>query len=201
MDMPITEDVRKAGEAFVYQGKAVLEDARKPLYAVLGAGDLAVARATTQLRELPSETQAALNASVKQARTRLDDLRADVTARLDDLRQRTAQAPSLAQSPTELRAKVEEYVGKALEFYADLARRGEVVATRLQARGAQGVSDVAGKVEDAADAVEDAAGDIEQDAGKTAASKRRSAGARKAASTRAARTTRTARTTGSRTTK
>lgn len=187
--MPITADVRKAGEAVVYQGKAVLEDARKPLYAVLGAGDLAVARATTQLRELPAETQAALNAGVQQARTRLDDLRADMTARLGDLRQRTAQAPSLAQSPAELRAKVETYVTKALEFYADLARRGEEVATRLQARGAQGVSAAAGKVESAADAVEDAAENLEYEAGQTAASKRRSAGARKAANTRAAKST------------
>jgi heparin binding hemagglutinin HbhA len=189
MKMPITSDVRKAGEAVVYQGKAVLEESRKPLYAVLGAGDLAVARATAQLRELPAETQAALNASVKQARTRLEDLRADVTSRLGELRQRTSEVPTLVQSPAELRGKVETYVGKALEFYAEMTRRGEEVATRLQARGAQGVATTASRFEKAAAAVdaavEDTAEEVEKTAAKTATSKRRSAGARKAAATRA----------------
>jgi heparin binding hemagglutinin HbhA len=182
--MPITEDVRKAGEAFVFQSRAALEEARKPLYAVLGAGELAVSRATTQLRELPAET----DARVKHVRTRIDDLRADVVSRLGDLRQHASSAPSLAQQPAELRSRVENYVGKALEVYADLARRGEEVATRLQSRGAHEAAAVAGKVEDAADKIEDAAEDVEGSAAKTAASRRRSAAARKAAATRAGKT-------------
>jgi heparin binding hemagglutinin HbhA len=182
--MPITDDVRKAGEAVVYQGRAVLGTAGRPLYAVLGAGDLAVARATTQLRELPAET----DARVKHARTRLDDLRAEVVTRLGELRQRSAQAPQLVQNPAELRARVETYVGKALEVYADLARRGEEVATRLQSRGAHTVATAADKVEDAADTIEDSATKVEDSAARTAASRRRSATAKKAAATRAAKT-------------
>jgi len=163
--MPITNDVRKAREAVVEQSKVVLEDARKPLYAVVGAGDLAVSRTASQLRDLPAEYQSAVDTRVKQVRTRLEDLRADVTTRIADLRSRAATLQGKANdsasravvTPTELRSRVEGYLGKAKEVYEDLAVRGEKVVTKVSDRPA--VKRVIDRAETLFDRTEEAAHD------------------------------------------
>lgn len=167
--MPITADVRRA----VDQSRAALEEARKPLYAVVGAGDLAVSRTTSQLRDLPAETQSAVDSRVKLVRTRLEDLRADVKVRITELRSKAAELQGKATdtagrafvTPTELRSLVESYLGKAKGVYEDLAVRGEKVVTKVSDRPAvKSVIDRAetlfdrteGAVADVADAVGDA---------------------------------------------
>jgi heparin binding hemagglutinin HbhA len=139
--MPITTEVRKAREAVVDQSKAVLEDARKPLYAVVGAGDLAVSRTATSLRVLPTETQSAVDSQVKLARTRLEGLRAELLTRISDLRGKAAELP-----------------GKAKGLYEDLAVRGEKVVTKVSDR--PGVKQVI----DRAETLFDRAGESAQDA-------------------------------------
>ncbi|HSV65455.1 MAG TPA: hypothetical protein VLJ59_06040 [Mycobacteriales bacterium] len=138
--MSITADVRKAGETVLEQGKAVLDDARKPLYAVVGAGDLAVTTAVSQVKELPGETQTAVDTRVKKAQARLDDIRTEAKARYEglvhkatELQGKARELPSKADAlkPKELRSTVETYVGKAKELYDDLAARGEKIVTKV----------------------------------------------------------------------
>jgi len=174
--MPITTDVRRA----VDQSRAVLEDARKPLYAVVGAGDLAVSRTASQLRDLPAETQSAVDDRVRLVRARLEDLRSDVKVRIAELRGRATELQGKASdtagrafvTPSELRSRVETYLGKAREVYEDLAARGEKVVTKVSDRPAVksvigraetlfdraegAVSDAAASVSDTAEAVSDA---------------------------------------------
>ena len=168
--MPITPDVRKAREAVVDQSKAVLEDARKPLYAVVGAGDLAVTRTASQLRDLPAETQSVVDTRVKQVRTRIEDLRADVKTRITELRGKATELQGKATDtagktfkPSELKSRVESYLGKAREVYEDLAVRGEKILTRVSDRPAvKNVIDRAENLFDrSGDAVEDAAGNVD----------------------------------------
>jgi len=181
--MPITTDVRRA----VDQSRAVLEDARKPLYAVVGAGDLAVSRTASQLRDLPAETQSAVDDRVRLVRARLEDLRSDVKVRIAELRSTVTELRGRATelqgkasdtagrafvTPSELRSRVETYLGKAREVYEDLAARGEKVVTKVSDRPAVksvigraetlfdraegAVSDAAASVSDTAEAVSDA---------------------------------------------
>jgi heparin binding hemagglutinin HbhA len=184
--MPITADVRKARVAVVDQSKAVLEDARKPLYAVVGAGDLAVSRTASQLRELPADYQTAVDTRVKQVRTRIEDLRTDVKTRIEDLRSKATELQGKATDtagkafvkPSELRSRVESYLDRAKEVYEDLAARGEKVVTKVSDRPAvKSVIDRAETLFDrAGEAVEDAAETAESAAGSTT----RKAPARKA---------------------
>src|SRR5262249_19999946 len=128
--MPITSDIRRARAAVAGQSKAVLEDARKPLYAAVGAGDLAA----SQLRELPAGTQAAVDSRVHQVRARLEDLRADVWTRVAGLRSRAGALPDRAPKPAELRSTLESHLGKARDLYQDLAERGEQVVSKAARR-------------------------------------------------------------------
>jgi heparin binding hemagglutinin HbhA len=169
--MPITADVRKARVAVVDQSKAVLEDARKPLFAVVGAGDLAVTRTASQLRDLPADYQTALDSRVKQVRTRIEDLRTDVKTRIEDLRSKATELQGKATGtagkafvkPGDLRSMVESYLDKAKEVYEDLAARGEKVVTKVSDRPAvKSVIDRAETLFDrAGDAVEHAAETVE----------------------------------------
>jgi len=158
--MPITTDVRRA----VDQGRAVLEDARKPLYAFVGAGDLAVSRTASQLRELPAETQSAVDDRVRLLRARLEELRTDVRTRVAGLRGKANELSGRATelsgkaaadlqdtanrafiTPAELRALVEAYLDRAKVVYEDLAVRGEKVVTTVSKR--PGVKNVIGRAE------------------------------------------------------
>ena len=187
--MPITSDVRKAREAVVDQSKAVLEDARKPLYAVVGAGDLAVTLTASQLRELPADYQSAVDMRVKQVRTRLEDMHTDVQARITELRSKATELQGKATDtagkafvkPSELRSRVETYLEKAKEIYEDLAARGEKVVTKVSDRPA--VKSVIDRAETLFDRAEEAVEDVEEAATEPTA---RKAPARKATARRAA---------------
>lgn len=102
--MPST-DVRKYGETVLEQGRAALDEARKPLFAAVGATNLAVTQLRTQLRDLPAETQ-------------------------EQLRKLQDRAGTLDRA--KVRKAVEEYAEQARDTYVTLARRGEKVVRQLR---------------------------------------------------------------------
>ena len=117
-NVPTIDDVRKAGE----QAKAVVsvafDQARTPLLAALGAGDVAtqavldaVAKARTQLAERAG-----------QARTAATDLPSD----LGGLRDRLDAA--------ELRKLVDQYADSALKLYQYLSEHGEQTLAKLRSQ-------------------------------------------------------------------
>lgn len=112
--MSITTDVRKYGETVLEQGKQALDEARKPWYAAVGAGDLAYDRIQKQLTELPTEVQA-----------RLRQLRA---TDLDASRVRSVVDSAAGQA----KEAYVSYTGLAREQYESLAHRGELVVRRLR---------------------------------------------------------------------
>src|SRR5262249_60332780 len=127
---PPTRAPRGAGGGARRTRRAVRGHPRKPLYAAVGAGDLAA----SQLRELPAGTQAAVDSRVHQVRARLEDLRADVWTRVAGLRSRAGALPDRAPKPAELRSTLESHLGKARDLYQDLAERGEQVVSKAARR-------------------------------------------------------------------
>lgn len=114
--MPITDDVRKYGETVLEQGKVALDEARKPWYAAVGAGELAASQLQAQLTQLPAEVQAGL---------------------------RKLQQNGMQFDPAVVREAVENATAEGLkaygtaaaqarETYETLAHRGELVVRRLR---------------------------------------------------------------------
>jgi hypothetical protein len=104
--MPITDDVRKVGGT-------VLDEARKPWYAAVGAGELAYGQLQTQLTQLPTEVQARLR---------------KLQSGADPAAVRAAVETATAQG---LRT-YGFYAQQARETYESLAHRGELVVRRLR---------------------------------------------------------------------
>jgi exonuclease VII small subunit len=114
--VPITDEVKKYGETVLEQGKVALDEARKPWYAAVGAGELAYGQLQAQLAQLPAEVQA---------------------------RVRKLQANGKQLDPAVVREAVENataeglkaygtYAAQAKETYETLAHRGELVVRRLR---------------------------------------------------------------------
>lgn len=112
--MPITDEVRKVGETVLEQGKVALDEARKPWYAVVGAGELAAGQLQQQLTQLPAEVQA-----------RIRKLQ---TGQFDPAVVREAVENATAEG---LKA-YGTYAAQALQTYETLAHRGELVVRRLR---------------------------------------------------------------------
>jgi ElaB/YqjD/DUF883 family membrane-anchored ribosome-binding protein len=111
--MPNTTDVRKYRETVLEQGKSALEEARKPLFAAVGATELAYGQLRSQFKELPADTQARLK-------------------KLQDRAQDTAGSLDPAQISARVRKALEEYAAQARETYEALAVRGEKVVRKLR---------------------------------------------------------------------
>lgn len=137
--MPITDDVRKYGETFLEQGKVALDEARKPWYAAVGAGELAASQLQAQLAQLPAEVEA---------------------------RVRKLQASGKQLDPAVVREAVENATAEGLkaygtaaaqarETYETLAHRGELVVRRLRRS-----SEVTETFEKVQELVSDAAGTV-----------------------------------------
>jgi len=103
--MPTGTDVKKYGETVLEQGKAAFDEARKPLFAAVGATNLAFDQLRAQLRDLPAETQ-------------------------EQLRKLQGRAGTLDRA--KVRKAVEEYAEQARDTYVTLARRGEKVVRQLR---------------------------------------------------------------------
>lgn len=110
--LPTTEDVRKAGEQVSAALTAVLEQAKTPLLAALGAGDLA----GKALTEALTKARTQVNERAEAARTAVDDL------------------PGLREKldPSELRKLVETYTTAASNLYSYLAEHGEETLEKLR---------------------------------------------------------------------
>ncbi len=110
--LPTTEDVRKAGEQVSAAFTAVLEQAKTPLLAALGAGDLA----GKALTEALTKARTQVNERAEAARTAVDEL------------------PGLREKldPSELRKLVETYTTAAANLYSYLAEHGEETLEKLR---------------------------------------------------------------------
>ena len=114
--MPITTDMRKYGETVREQGKVALDEARKPWYAAVGAGDLAYGQLSQQLTQLPVEVQARLRRLQSGA------------GQIDAAHLRSAVETAAQQAVGAYGA----YATQARETYESLAHRGELVVRRLR---------------------------------------------------------------------
>ncbi|RDI52063.1 heparin-binding hemagglutinin [Nocardia mexicana] len=115
----------------------------KPLYATVGAGD-ALYTAVNDLVEKVRERAATADVTgrVEEARERLSNLPADVQEQFESLRQRLTGLPSelpddVAElrerlTPEELRRLVDQYYHQLVDYYQDLAARGEETVGRLR---------------------------------------------------------------------
>ncbi|GAA4853264.1 hypothetical protein [Saccharopolyspora rosea] len=142
---PKTDDVNKVREqAQVAFGEAV-EQARTPLLAALGAGDLAARTVTDALTKLRTE----LNERAEGARQDLPTDLAELRERLD---------------PAELRKRVDGYAKSARQLYDYLAERGEETWQRLQSQPqVKRAWSQVGVVQDKAAETAEQAGDIADD--------------------------------------
>jgi hypothetical protein len=114
--MPITDEVRKYRETVLEQGKVALEEARKPWYAAVGAGELAYGQLQAQLSQLPTEVQA-----------RLRKLQ-DGGKQIDAATVRSAVESAAGQAA----GAYGTYAAQARETYESLAHRGELVVRRMR---------------------------------------------------------------------
>ncbi|MBO0852543.1 MAG: heparin-binding hemagglutinin [Nocardia sp.] len=116
----------------------------KPLYATVGAGD-ALYSAVNDLLDRVRD-RSAIDSRVEEARERLSNLPADVREEVESLRERLSglDVPDeIAElrdklAPEELRRVVDDYYQELLDFYSDLAVRGEETVDRLRAKPAFG---------------------------------------------------------------
>jgi hypothetical protein len=136
--MPITDEVRKVGETVLEQGKVALDEARKPWYAAVGAGELAASQLQAQLSQLPAEVQARIR-------------KLQHNGQFDPAVVRQAVENATAEG---LKA-YGTYAAQAKETYETLAHRGELVVRRLRRS-----PEVTETFEKAQDLVAEAAGTV-----------------------------------------
>lgn len=154
---------------------AALEQARTPLYAVLGAGELAseavreyVAKARAEAGGQTRDVQTMvgdLPARLAELQTRLGEVRNQVRtrvgARVGELPEEVAGLRGRLE-PGELRHALESYAQSLHELYERLAVRGEAAVARL--REQPRVRHAIGRIEDAADTTEERVGKFVEDA-------------------------------------
>ncbi|MEV6604982.1 hypothetical protein [Kutzneria sp. NPDC051319] len=110
--LPTTEDFRKTGETVSAAFAAVLEQAKTPLLAALGAGDLA---------------GKALTDALTKARTQVNE-------RAEAAREAVEDLPGLREKldPSELRKLLDTYTSAASSLYGYLAEHGEETLKTLR---------------------------------------------------------------------
>ncbi|GAA1457481.1 heparin-binding hemagglutinin [Williamsia maris] len=128
-----------------------------PIFAAVGAGDLALQQVNEVLSQLRERTEAAAETAqtrIEETRERLNSLPEDVPAGIDELRTRFTQE--------ELRKVAEAYIEVATGIYNSLAERGEETVERLrqQPEFQENVSKAEKAYNDAIDLTEDALGTI-----------------------------------------
>jgi len=161
------KDVKKARK----QAAAALEQARTPLYAVLGAGDLA----SEAVRDYVAKARADASGQAKDVQTRVNDLQAKLSELQDRLvdvrtqvRTRVGELPDEVTElrgklePAELRHALENYVQSLQDLYERLATRGEAAVAKLREKPR--VKKAIDRVEEAADTTEDRVGKFVEDA-------------------------------------
>jgi heparin binding hemagglutinin HbhA len=162
--LPTAKDVSKARRQAAGAVTDALEQARTPLYAVLGAGDLA----TEAVRDYVSKARGEANGQAKDVQARLAELqdrlvevRAQVRTKVGELPDDVAELRGRFE-PAELRTALEGYVKSLQDLYERLAVRGETTADKLRSRPR--VQEAMTRVEDVADTAEERVGRIVDDA-------------------------------------
>lgn len=143
---PKTEDFTKAREQATQVVGGAVEQARTPLLAVLGAGDLAnqaLVDAVTKVRSQLTE--------------RVESARKDLPNDIGELRQKA--------DPVELRKRLDDYGQSARNYYTYLAKHGEETFQKLQEtpqakKVREGVDTAQGKVEETVGQVSGIADDV-----------------------------------------
>ena len=169
--LPTATDVSNARR----QATAALEQARTPLYAVLGAGELA----SEAVRDYVAKARAEAGGQTRDVQARVGDLPArlaELQARLGEVRNqvRTRVSARVGELPeevtglrgrlesVELRHALESYAQSLHELYERLAVRGEAAVARL--REQPRVRQAMDRVEEAADTTEERVGKFVEDA-------------------------------------
>lgn len=143
---PKTEDLTKAREQANQVVGGAVEQARTPLLAVLGAGDLA----NQALVDVVTKVRSQLTERVESARK-------DLPNDIGELRQKA--------DPVELRKRLDGYGQSARKYYTYLAKHGEETFQRLQEtpqakKVREGVDTAQGKVEETVGQVGGIADDV-----------------------------------------
>lgn len=116
----------------------------KPLYATVGAGDAIYASVLDTIEKIRTKAAAAdVTGRVEEAKERFANLPADAKGQVEVVRARITALPTelpedLAAvrekaTPEELRKLVDQYYHQIIDFYADLAARGEETVEKLRA--------------------------------------------------------------------
>lgn len=162
--LPTADDVKKARKQAADAVTDALEQARTPLYAVLGAGDLA----TEAVREYVTKARGEAGGQAKDVQARLTELqdrlvevRAQVRTKVGELPDDVAELRGKFE-PAELRAALEGYVKSLQDVYEKLAARGETTADKL--RRQPRVQQAMDRVEDVAETAEERVGRLVEDA-------------------------------------
>ena len=109
--MPITTEVKKFGDTIVTQSKTTLADSTKPLYAFVGAQDLAV----------------------EKLRARATEFRSEAKTRSTKLQKRVSALPKEYKTlPTQVKSYAETVSGKATKLFDELTGRGEKVVAQIR---------------------------------------------------------------------
>jgi len=169
--LPTATDVKKARKQATVAVTDALEQARTPLYAVVGAGDLA----TEAVRDYVTKARTDATGQAKDAQTRMNELQAKLTELQDRLVEVRAQVRTKVGElpddvvelrgrlePSELRHALENYSQSLQELYEKLATRGETTVEKL--RKQPKVKKAIDRVEGAADNAEDRVGKFVEDA-------------------------------------
>lgn len=131
--MSITTDLKKYADAALEQGKTAAAESAKPLYAVVGAGDLAVEQAkalAAKATERAEELRTVVTDRIALYRSELEKAATEVGDKAQEL-------PSALRKfdVTDVRKNVEkaasEYSSQALGLYAHLSKRGEEIVESL----------------------------------------------------------------------
>lgn len=138
VNLPTAQDVRKARRQATVAVTGAFEQARMPLYAALGAGDLATETVVSYARKARGDTETN-QARLAELQARLGGLPADVShvptrlrTSMHDLSTELAEARSKLEA-TDLRELVEGYRRALLDLYSRLAVRGERVYGQIVA--------------------------------------------------------------------
>jgi heparin binding hemagglutinin HbhA len=120
--VPTIEDVRKAGE----QAKAVVttafEQAKSPLLAAIGVGDVATQAVLEAVGKARTQFAEQAKTVTDQAKSVVDELPTDVTSLREKL------------DPAELRKLVDQYTDAAAKLYQYLTEQGEQALNRLRSQ-------------------------------------------------------------------
>jgi heparin binding hemagglutinin HbhA len=135
------------------KNQPTVDDLKAPLFAAVGAADLALERVNeivAALREQAGEARASASARAQERRARLTRLQEDLPTQFDELREKL--------SSEELRKFAENYADAAQTTYNKLVERGEAALERL--RSASALEEGRERVESYRELTEEALGNV-----------------------------------------